>query len=278
MLFDSHSHINEENFTPEQRQQVIDEIQACPQLEYVMDIGCDIPSSVMAADHSEAYPWCYGAVGIHPHGASEMKDGDLEILRQLTEKEGVVAIGEIGLDFHYDHSPRDIQRQCFREQIALANSLKMPIVIHSREADREVMDILIEEGAFSKERREYFPTRKNTEGFKKATPSAGVLIHCYSGSAELAKEYVALGADLGIAGPITYKNNKKTVKVVEEIPLEFLMIETDAPYLAPVPFRGKRNRSAYVEYTARRIAEIKEVSYEEVAAITMENAKRFYRI
>ena len=143
----------------------------------------------------------------------------------------------------------------------------MPIVIHSREADREVMDILIEEGAFSEERKALF---------EDGTPH--VDIHCYSGSAEFAKEYLKLGAVLGVDGPLTYKNNKKTVAVVETVPLESLLIETDAPYLTPVPFRGKPNKSPYVEYVARKVAEIKGLTYEEVAEATMNNAKKFFGI
>ena len=196
-----------------------------------------------------------------------MTEEGMEELKTMAADPKVVAIGEIGLDFHYDLSPRDTQRYWFRRQISLANELAMPIVIHSREADREVMDILIEEGAFSEERKKMF-----SDG----TPH--VDIHCYSGSAEFAKEYLKLGAVLGVDGPLTYKNNRKTVEVVETVPIESLLVETDAPYLTPVPFRGKPNRSPYVEYVARKVAEIKGMEYEDVARITAENAKRFFLI
>ena len=193
----------------------------------------------------------------------------------------VMAIGEIGLDFHYDRSPRDIQREAFRKQIRLANEPKMPIVIHSREADQEVMDILKEEGAFSDERKSWFPKRPDPSGYVNGSElidDARVLLHCYSGSAELGRQYVKLGATLSIAGPVTYKNNKKTIGVVEEVPIDFLLVETDSPYLTPEPFRGKKNNPSLVEYTAKKVAEIKGMSYEDVAKITKANAMRFYGI
>ena len=266
ILFDSHTHLNNDDFTEEERQERIAEIEASD-VKYICDIGFDMPSSRLALKHARELPWCYAAVGMHPHDSKDMTEEGLEELRLMAADPKVVAIGEIGLDFHYDLSPRDTQRYWFRRQIRLANELGMPIVIHSREADREVMDILIEEGAFSEERKKFF-----TDG----TPH--VDIHCYSGSAEFSKEYLKLGAVLGVDGPLTYKNNRKTVEVVETVPLESLLIETDAPYLTPVPFRGKPNKSPYVEYVARKVAEIKGISYEEVAEITMKNAKKFFGI
>lgn len=237
------------------------------QVKYICDIGFDMPSSRLAVEHAGKYPWCYAVVGMHPHDSKDMTEEGMEELRRMSDDPKVVAIGEIGLDFHYDLSPRDTQRYWFRRQIRLANELGMPIVVHSREADRECMDILIEEGAFSDERKKLF-----SDG----TPH--VDIHCYSGSAEFAKEYLKLGAVLGVDGPLTYKNNRKTVEVVETVPVESLLVETDAPYLTPVPFRGKQNKSQYVEYVARKVAEIKGLEYEEVARITLENAKKFFRI
>jgi len=278
MLFDAHTHLNEEDFTDEERAERIREIDEDPQMEGVVDIGCDVPSSVMAARHAAAYPWCFAAVGVHPHAAGTMTGDDLEEIRRLAGLPGVCAIGEIGLDYHYDNAPREAQQAWFRRQIALALELEMPIVIHSREADRQTMDILIEEGAFSEERRERFAPRTVPAGWKAAAPSAGVVIHCFSGSAELAAEYVRLGADLGIAGPVTYKNNKKTIRVVEQIPPAFLMAETDAPYLAPEPRRGRPNKSAYVAYTVKKMAAVAGISFEEMASVTAANAKRFYRL
>ena len=255
-------------------------------LDFVMDVGFDLASSKLAADHAAKYPWCYAAAGFHPHDAQHMDDMDLLMIKGLAKKNKVMAIGEIGLDFHYDRSPRDLQREAFRKQIRLANELKMPIVIHSREADQEVMDILKEEGAFSEERKNWFPKRPDPTGYAKGGASgdagmcddARVLLHCYSGSAELGRQYVKLGATLSIAGPVTYKNNKKTIAVVEEIPIDFLLVETDSPYLTPEPFRGKKNNPSLVEYTAKKVAEIKGMSYEDVAKVTKANAMRFYGI
>ena len=293
MLFDSHAHINEASYSPEERAELIKTIEASD-VDYVADIGYDLASSKLAVEHAARYPWCYAVVGCHPHDAKSMDDMELAMYKGLARKKKVVAIGEIGLDFHYDHSPRDIQREWFRRQIRLANQLKMPIVIHSREADQETMDILKEEGAFSEERKSWFPKRPDPSGYTlkkieaaKKTPDdpadhmaddARVLIHCFSGSAELAAQYVKLGATISVAGPVTYKNNRKTVAVVTEVPMDFLLVETDSPYLSPEPLRGRRNMSPNVKYTAQKVAEIKDMTLEDVAAKTKENAMRFYGI
>lgn len=293
MLFDSHAHINEASYSPEERAELIKTIEASD-VDYVADIGYDLASSKLAVEHAARYPWCYAVVGCHPHDARSMDDMELAMYKGLARKKKVVAIGEIGLDFHYDHSPRDIQREWFRRQIRMANQLKMPIVIHSREADQETMDILKEEGAFSEERKSWFPKRPDPSGYTlkkseaaKKTPDdsadhmaddARVLIHCFSGSAELAAQYVKLGATISVAGPVTYKNNRKTVAVVAEVPMDFLLVETDSPYLSPEPLRGRRNMSPNVKYTAQKVAEIKDLTLEEVATKTKENAMRFYGI
>ena len=280
MFFDSHAHLNNE-MSDEARAAMVRAIEDS-ELDYVMDIGFDLPSSKLAVDHAAKYPWCYAAVGCHPHDTDSMDDMQLALIKGLAKKKKVMAIGEIGLDFHYDHSPRDVQREWFRRQIRLANELKMPIAIHSREADQEVLDILKEEGAFSDERKSWFPERPDTTGYVSKQPGtckdARVLLHCFSGSAELGSQYVKLGATISIAGPVTYKNNRKTVGVVAELPLDFLLVETDSPYLTPEPFRGKKNDPSKVEYTARKVAEIKGLSLEEVAAKTKENVMRFYGI
>ncbi len=290
MLFDSHAHLNNADMTEGDRQTMAAQIEAAIEagmLDYVMDIGFDPDSSQLAAAHAKMYPWCHAAVGCHPHDAKIMDEAQLDRIRALAGEEKVCAIGEIGLDFHYDLSDRDVQREWFRRQIRLANELRMPICIHAREADQEVMDILIEEGAFSDERRSWFPKRPDPTGFCKGRPAgwwseetgdARVLLHCFSGSAELGKQYVRLGATLSVAGPVTYKNNKKTVAMVEAIPIDFLLVETDSPYLSPVPLRGKPNTPPNVEYTARKVAEIKGIPFEEVAKMTKENAMRFYGI
>jgi TatD DNase family protein len=270
MLFDSHTHLNNGNYSEGQRKGLAREIEAS-EVSYVADIGFDLESSVLAAKHAERYSWCYAAVGYHPHDAKDMDETGLKMIKALTAKPKVKAIGETGLDFFRDLSPRDVQRDCFRQQIRLANELKMPIVVHSRDADEEVFKILKEEEAFSNERKGWFPKRNGE-------PDARVLLHCYSGSKETAVQYVRAGATISIAGPITYRNARRGIEVVTAIPIEYLLIETDAPYLTPEPLRGKRNKTPYVKYVAEKVAEIKGITYEEAAKITCENAKRFYGI
>ena len=275
MLFDSHAHINNEDLTDEQRQELIKEIESSD-LSYVMDVGFDLESSMQAVKDAEANPWCYAVVGCHPHDADSMDEDQLLLYKGLAKKDKVQAIGEIGLDYHYDNSDRDAMRQWFRRQIQLANELKMPIVIHTRDAEEETMEILKEEGAFSDERKSWFPERKGPDGTM--LPDARVLIHCFSGSKETARQYVKLGATISICGPVTFKNNRKTREVVADTPIEFLLVETDSPYMAPEPMRGKRNKPFYVEHTARKVAELKEMEYKEVARITCDNAKHFFNI
>lgn len=271
-LFDSHAHLDMESYSEKDVERLAKEIQESD-VEYVIDIGFDLNSSAVAVKHSEKYPWCYAAVGVHPHDVKSMDDDTLILLKGLAKKPKVVAIGEIGLDYYRNLSPKEDQRHWFREQLRLAKELNMPITIHDRDAHGEVMEILKDEGIFSEERTSRFPVNPVT-----GTKDARLLLHCYSGSAEMGMQYVKLGATLSIAGPVTYKNNHKTVEVVEEVPLEHLLIETDAPYLTPVPFRGKQNSSPLVEFTAKKIAEIKGISYEEVAEVTLNNAKRFFDI
>lgn len=275
MLFDSHAHINNDTLTEEARAKMIAEI-AASDLAYVMDVGFDLPSSRQAVADAAQLPWCYAAVGVHPHDTDTMDEEGLAEIRRLADAPKVRAIGEIGLDFHYENSDRAAQIYWFRRQIRLANALRMPIVIHSREADQLTMDILREEDAFSPQRCDWFPRRIGA--FGEAERDARVLLHCYSGSLEMARQYVKLGATISIAGPVTYKNNRKTCEVAREIPLCYLLVETDSPYLAPVPHRGKPNTPPYVAYTAQKIAELKEIPVETVAEQTLRNAKTFFGI
>lgn len=272
MLFDAHTHLNFEKYNEKKREELAGEILAS-QVEYIMDAGDTLESSLQVVKNCEKYDFCYGAVGIHPHNAKDMDNETLLFIENLAKKDKIKAIGEIGLDYYYDNSERDEQRYWFREQIRLANKLKMPIMIHSRSADKDTLDILMEEGAFSQERKSWFPKRTGIY-----PDDARVQIHCYSGSKETAIKYISLGATISIAGPITYANNRKTVEVVQNVPMEYLLSETDAPYLAPVPFRGKENKSIYVEHVVRRIALLKQITYEEAADITFNNAKRFFNI
>ncbi len=274
-LFDSHAHVNEDEFTPEERAEFIERIDravANGDLSFINDIGYNLQSSILATEHAAKYPWCHAVVGLHPHEADSYTDGQLAKIAELAKQPKVVAIGEIGLDFHYDNSDRDAQRHWFRRQIRLANELAMPIVIHERDAGGEVMEILREEGAFDKARTEKFPKRPD------GSADARVLLHCFSGSAEFGRQYVELGATLSIAGPVTYKNARKTVEVAQQIPLEFLLVETDSPYLSPVPHRGEKNHPVNVIHTAQKVAEIKGIDVETVAEVTGANAKRFFGI
>lgn len=275
MLFDSHAHINNETFTEEEREALIRDIEASD-LSYVMDVGFDLASSLKATKDAAENSWCYAVVGIHPSETASMDDMILTMIKSLASKKKVKAIGEIGLDYHYKDTDKETQKKWFRKQIQLANQLKLPIVIHSRDAEEDTINILKEEGAFAKERQSFFPKRAGDKG--EMLTDSRVLLHCFSGSAETAKQYIKLGATISIAGPVTYKNNHKTIQVARTVPIDFLLIETDSPYLTPEPFRGKKNKSPYVEYTARKIAEIKGISYEEVASKTLKNAKIFFDI
>ncbi len=275
MLFDSHAHINYPEFSPQHRNEICSLISNSA-VDYVMDVGCDLASSRQSVMDAKKYPWCYASVGYHPHDVKGLDDITFMMIEQLAREEKVKAIGEIGLDYYRDLSPRDEQQYWFRRQIQLANKLKMPIIIHTRDAMQDTVDILNEEGAFSAERKAMFPKRLDENG--NFCDDARVLFHCYSGSAEDAKRIVKLGGTISIAGPVTFKNNRKTVKVVEEIPSEFLLAETDSPFLTPEPHRGKENISVNVEHTVAKMAEIKGISYDAMAQITKANAMKFFDI
>ncbi|MDR3296288.1 MAG: TatD family hydrolase [Clostridiales Family XIII bacterium] len=271
-LFDSHTHMNNESYTEAQREELAAQIEAS-EVAYVVDVGFDLESSLMAIAHAKKYPWCYAAVGFHPHDAKDMDDASFDLIRGLAKREKVVAVGEIGLDYYRNLSSREEQQECFRRQIGLALELGMPIIIHDRDANDDVLRILKEEGVFAAARTGRFPKNPET-----GTADARLLLHCYSGSRELAQQYVKLGATISIAGPVTYKNARKAAETVEAVPLEHLLVETDAPYLTPEPFRGKPNSSPLVKYTAAKVAELKGVSLEATARATCENAKRFFGI
>lgn len=254
MLFDTHAHYDDDRFNPD-RENVIESL-GNSGVSLVVNIGCDLTTSVKSVQLAEKYPFFYAAVGFHPHNAKDMKDQDLMMLEAMTKRKKVVAIGEIGLDYHYDNSPRDIQRKRFSQQMELAADLNMPVVIHEREAHNDCMEIV----------RKY--AGKISRG----------VFHCYSGALEQAKELIRLGWYLSFTGVVTYKNARKSLEVIEWMPLDRLMIETDCPYLSPEPNRGKRNDSRNLRYTAEKIAEARNLSYEELTGITMENGRRFFDI
>jgi len=236
MIFDSHAHLDDERFDKE-RDSIIARAKENG-IEYILNPGADLNTSIRAVNLAEKYSMIYAAVGVHPHDVKDMDEDTIKILKALSNKEKVVAIGEIGLDFYYDHSPRDDQRKWFRRQIELAKEVNLPIIIHDRDAHEETFKIL----------KEY------------DVGSTGCVMHCYASSVEMAREYIKMGIYISIGGPVTFKNARKTYDVAKEIPLEWLLIETDSPYLTPEPYRGKRNESSYVKLVAEKIAEAKGIS------------------
>ena len=273
-LFDAHTHLNMEDWTEEERSERVQETAEAG--IFVMNAGDSASSSHLAVRQAEENPWCFAAAGIHPSHASHYTEEDLKAIVRLADHPRVRAIGEIGLDFYYGKEDKEEQIELFRKQLRIAREKEMPVMIHTRDADALTMEILIEEGLFSEERKAAFPLRQDGKGGE--MPDARVQLHCYSGSAELALEYAKLGASFSLGGPITFKNGKKPAHVVQEVPLAFLMSETDAPYLTPVPFRGKPNKPMYVEYVVRRMAVLKDITYEEAAKATYENALRFFAL
>ncbi len=254
MLFDTHAHLDDERFD-EDRKAVMEQ---CRQdgVDLILNAGSNIDTSVRAIALAGEYDFVYASVGVHPHDASDMDEETSGVLAALAKNEKVKAIGEIGLDYHYDYSPRDVQKRRFIEQIDLARQLKLPVIVHDREAHGDVMEI-----------------------FKKSgIKEVGGVLHSFSGSAEMAMECIRLGLHISISGPVTFKNARKTVEAVREVPLEMLLIETDSPYLTPVPHRGKRNYPGYVRLVAEKIAEIKGISFEEAALRTKENGMRLFGI
>lgn len=254
MLFDTHAHYDDERFD-EDRDALLASLPG-KGVELVINVGCDMPSSRKSIELAEKYPYIYAAVGVHPHEAKSLTESDIDELLSMSAHKKVVAIGEIGLDYHYDFSPRNVQRTVFARQIALAKEVGLPFAVHEREACKDCLDVLKSEGVGER---------------------AGVM-HCFSGSRETAKILLDMGMYLSVGGPVTFKNNVKTVDMVAYAPIDRLFIETDSPYLAPVPHRGKRNDSSLVRCVAEKIAEIKGMAADEVAEITKNNAKRFFRI
>lgn len=270
ILFDAHTHLNFEDYSEQEREMLAMEI-GDSALRYIIDAGDSLSSSIRGLANAHRYSFCYAAVGIHPEHAKDATDEMLMRIAELAKDEKCVAIGEIGLDFHYGKEYKEEQIELFRKQINLALEMNLPIMIHSRDADKLTMDILKEEGAFD---------RKRTDGFGMvgSYPDARVQLHCYSGSVELAMEYVRLGATISIGGPVTFKNGKKAALVVRNVPIERLLSETDSPFLTPEPFRGKKNKSQYVEHVVRRMAVLKGIEYEVAAKALLMNGIRFFGI
>ena len=250
-LFDTQAHYDSGGFNAD-RHEVLAALPA-GNVGLVVNPGCDFPSSRTAVELAERYPYVYAAVGIHPSDCAGTGEAEYEVLRQLARHEKVVAIGEIGLDYYWeDNPPREFQQQVLRRQIELALELDLPVIIHDREAHGDSLAIALE-----------YPTLRG-------------VFHCFSGSPEMAQELLKRGWYLGFDGPITYKNARRSPEVAAITPLDRIVIETDAPYLTPVPYRGKRNDSRYLSYVVEKLAEWKGVTPEEMERITFENGKRLY--
>ncbi len=250
MIFDTHAHYDDKAFDSDR-----DELLAnlfSDSVAYIVNQGTDLELSEYGIRLAERYENMYCAVGIHPENITETSLDDIQKIKRMASHSKVVAIGEIGLDYYWD-IPREPQKLIFEKQLELANELDMPVNVHDREAHGDTLELI-----------------------KKYKPKG--ILHCFSGSVEMAEEVVKLGMYIGMGGVVTFKNSRKAVEVVKVIPLERLVLETDCPYLAPVPFRGKRNDSSMIQYVAEKIAEIKNISAEEVLEETLHNAKRVYSI
>ena len=254
MLIDSHAHLE----MPEFKKDLEAVIQRAKEsgVEYIFTVGTEKKDWKRALEIALSFPPIYAILGVHPHNAKEINDETYPILKNLCLNEKVKAYGEIGLDFYRNLSPPDIQLMRFREQIGLAKELKLPVVIHDREAHQETLEILKSEKA----------------------DECGGIIHCFSGDYEMAKTCIDMGFYISVPGSLTFKNAEGFQEMVRRLPLESLLVETDAPFLTPVPFRGKRNEPSYVQYTAQKLAEIKKVSFEKVAEVTTTNALKIYRL
>lgn len=253
MIFDSHAHYDSEQFN-EDRDELL---RSMPEngVGTIVNSGANWDSVTEVVELAQKYPHVYAAVGMHPDEVGDLNEERFEYLKSQCQKDKVVAVGEIGLDYYWDNESHDVQKKWFIKQLELARELDLPVIIHSRDAAADTLEIMKEYG----------------QGLR------GV-IHCFSYSIEIAREYVKMGFHIGIGGVVTFKNGKKLKEIAQEIPLDRILLETDCPYLAPVPFRGKRNASIYISYVAEEIANLKGISYEEVVAQTEKNGKELFQI
>ena len=254
MIFDTHAHYDDEQFDID-REELLASFKEAG-IGNVVDVGASMESSKRALDLAHKYDFIYAAVGVHPSEVEEMDENSIEYLRELSRDAKCVAIGEIGLDYHWPDPAPELQKEWFIKQLSLAREVKLPVIIHSRDAAADTLDIMKSEHA----------------------EDIGGVVHCFSYSKEVAAECVKMGFYIGIGGVLTFKNARKMVEVVEQTPIDRILMETDCPYLAPEPFRGKRNNSLYLPYVVTKMAEVKGISEEEVIRITEENARRMYRL
>ena len=253
MIFDTHAHYDDGQFDTD-REELLGAMEAGG-VGTIVDAGSTLESWDKILELTERYPFIYGAIGIHPDEAGTLDEAGMERMAELLDRDKIVAVGEIGLDYYWDKENHDVQKHWFIRQLDMAREKQMPVIIHSREAAADTRDIM----------------KQHASGMK-------AVIHCYSYSAEMAKEYMKMGYYIGVGGVVTFKNAKKLKQVVQEIPLERILLETDCPYLAPVPFRGKRNSSLNLPYVAEAIAELKGTTAEEVIQQTEKNARELYNL
>lgn len=254
MIFETHAHYDDEQFD-EDREELLGSLPANG-IELIVNIGASIETSKKTLELTKKYSHVYGAIGVHPNEVAELNEDKFEILKKMTLEPKIVAVGEIGLDYYWKEPEVSIQKDWFDRQMALAKELKLPMVIHSRDAAKDTIDMMAAAGA----------------------KDIGGVIHCYSYSLETAKIFLNMGFYLGIGGVVTFNNAKKLKEVVEYAPIDRLLLETDCPYLAPVPFRGKRNSSLYIPYIVEEIGRIKKMDNQEIIEITNQNAKKMYQI
>lgn len=254
MLIDSHAHYDDERFDID-RDEVMKKI-ISHGVAAVVNPSTNLASMRKVLEMSESYDFLYAALGIHPHEAVEFSNTSLDTIREMSQSGKVVAIGEVGLDYHYDFSPRETQRECFAAHIGLAGELKLPLIIHDRDAHKDVIDIIKSENA----------------------NFTGGVFHCFPGSIEMAREVLDAGFYISLGGTVTFKNARKPVEVAKYIPIDRLLVETDSPYMTPVPHRGKRNDSGYLPLIVQKIAEIRNMKVEQVTQVTTENTCRLFNL
>ena len=254
MIFETHAHYDDKAFD-EDRDVLLSSMRENG-IEYIVNVGANLKSTAASIALAQKYSFIYAAAGVHPSDTGELDEESFLWLKDQCLLEKVVAVGEIGLDYYWDNVERSVQKFWFERQLDLAREMKKPVIIHSRDAAKDTFDIM---------------TAKNAG-------EIGGVVHCYSYSPEMALDYVKMGFYIGVGGVVTFQNGKKMKEVVEAVPMERILLETDSPYLSPVPNRGKRNTSLNLPHVAQKIAEIKGISYNEVVAVTAENAKKMYRI
>ena len=254
MIFDSHAHYDAEAFHQD-RDSLLASMRE-KNVGAVVNVGSSLEGARATVELARRWQMVYGAVGIHPSDVGDLNEEAFQWLSQAAEEEKVVAIGEIGLDYYWDTEPRETQKYWFRRQLELAREKDMPVIIHSREAAQDTLELIREAGG----------------------PAYSMVIHCFSYSVEMAREYLNMGYYLGIGGVLTFKNGRKLKEVVDYMPMDRILLETDCPYLSPVPFRGKRNDSSMLVYVAEEISKIKGLDMEQVLEATWNNAKEFYRL